>query len=332
MFRFEHPSFFWWAAAVVLMAGILFWRQRRHQAKWKSWGSMKSNARVVAQFGRLSRWKWLPLPIAVMMLLAMANPQWGYRSVAVQQTSADIYLLLDISSSMLAQDVAPSRLERARRLALDISDAFRTDQVGLIVFAGNAYIQSPLTTDWHAIQLFLNAVHPDQAGTQGTSIGEAIRLAIQPKQGSTRPEGGALIVITDGEDHDSDAPDAVSEAALAGWATYIIGVGTAQGASIPVVIDGVPDVKRDESGQPVHTALNRDLMESLAEKGKGTYYDLQEEPRIIEALKQNLAELERVQTEKRSFSEHKSYFQLFLLPAVLLLVLQAGVHYRKDVI
>jgi len=238
---------------------------------------------------------------------------------------------MDISNSMLAEDIAPSRLERARRIALDLSNAFRSDRVGLILFAGNAYIQSPLTTDWHAIQLFLNAAHPDQAGTQGTAIGEAVRLILKPKGGDAAGQG-AIIILTDGEDHDSDAPDAVEEAAEAGWMTYIIGVGTETGATIPMAIDGQKDVKRDEAGQPVQTALNRPLMMELAQKGKGRYFDATVGESIVDDLKQELAGLERSQMEKRSFTEHRSYFQWFLLPAMLLLLVLAGVNYKFDVI
>ncbi len=151
----------------------------------------------------------------------------------MQNKSAEIYLVLDISNSMLAEDVAPNRLEKAKKLAMDISTAFKTDKVGLILFAGNAYIQSPLTTDWHAIQLYLNAANPDQAGTQGTAIGEAIRLAIKSKKEKEDSGEGAIIILTDGEDHDSDAPTAIEEAGKEGWETYIIGVGTAEGGAHP---------------------------------------------------------------------------------------------------
>ncbi len=145
--------------------------------------------------------------VCYLLTIAAANPQWGYRSVAVESKTADMYLVMDISNSMLAEDIAPSRLERARRIALDLSTAFKSDRVGLILFAGNAYIQSPLTTDWHAIQLFLNAAHPDQAGTQGTAIGEALRLILAAKSEGDAAGQGAIIVLTDGEDHDSDAPE-----------------------------------------------------------------------------------------------------------------------------
>lgn len=268
----------------------------------------------------------------VLLSIAAVNPQWGFKTESVENKTADIYVCLDISNSMLAEDIAPNRLERARRFALELSSAFKTDRIGLIVFAGNAYIQSPLTSDWHAIELYLNAAHPDQAGTQGTAIGEAIRLVLKSGKNDEQPGEGAIIMITDGEDHDSDAPLAIEESVTKGWSTYVVGVGTEEGATIPIMISGNKDVKRDETGQPVKTKLNRQLMTDLASKGNGKYYDLNDIQQIITDLKSELTKLERGHLEKRSFSEHRSYFQWFLLPAILLILAYAGVNYKHEVI
>lgn len=331
MFRFEHPEFFWSAVLPLMVIAAYFIRRNLSHKAWSTWGTESSNQKLEAH-RKKPRWLWTGLLATIFLCLASVNPQWGFRSVAVENKSADIYLLMDISNSMLAEDIAPSRLERARRFALDLSTAFRSDKVGLILFAGNAYMQSPLTTDWHAIQLFINAANPDQAGTQGTAIGNAVRLAMKPRNEEEPGGQGAMIIITDGEDHDSDAPNAIEEASDAGWITYLVGVGTETGATIPTAIDGRKDVKRDDSGQPVRTALNRSLMTDLAQKGKGKYYDLTEGASIIENLKRELAGLERNQLEKRSFSEHKSYFQWFLFPALVFIFILAGVNYKYDVI
>lgn len=331
MFRFEHPGFFWLAGVVASIVVFYYLRYFLARKDWARWGSEASNLKVSAGRQMKPRWMWAGLMSIMLLTIAATNPQWGFRSVPVESKSADIYLVLDISNSMLAEDIAPSRLERARRIALDLSTTFRTERVGLILFAGNAYIQSPLTTDWHAIQLFLNAANPDQAGTQGTSIGEAVRLILKSKSGESTT-GGAIIVLTDGEDHDTDAPAAIEAAAEAGWITYVIGLGSDAGATIPVMINGQKDVKRDENGQPVHTVLNRALMTELAAKGKGRFFDAANGSQIPEELEKELAGLERGQMEKRSFTEHKSYFQWFLLPAILLLGWMAAVNFKFDVI
>lgn len=321
----------WFLLLPFAAVGLYLLRRGLSQRDWKQWGSAVSVQKVTSRIAQRPRW-WVAGFVALVLLgIAAANPQWGFRSVAVQTKFADIYLVLDISSSMLAEDVPPSRLERARRIALDLSSTFKSDRVGLILFAGNAYVQSPLTTDWHAIQLFLNSANPDQAGTQGTAIGEAIRLILKPKSGEGAGQG-AIIILTDGEDHDSDATAAVADAAEAGWTTYVIGVGTEEGATIPMAIDGQKDVKRDETGQPVRTALNRSLMAELAQKGNGKYFDASSGNTLAEALNNELAGLERNQMEKRSFSEHKSYFQWFLLPAVCILIYLTVINHKFDVI
>jgi len=331
MFRFEHPEFFWLGIFPVLIIAGFFLTTFLRNKSWSGWGTAGSNEKVMSKLKSKPSFLWVGGLAAILLSIAAVNPQWGFKTESIENKTADIYLCLDISNSMLAEDVAPNRLERARRFALDLVSRFKTDRIGMIVFAGNAYIQSPLTSDWHAIELYLNAAHPSQAGTQGTAIGEAIRLAT--KSGNKDDQtGGAIIIITDGEDHDSDAPLAVQESAALGWATYLVGVGTEQGGTIPVMINGNKDVKRDETGQPVVSKLNRELMTQLAGNGNGKYYDLNDVPTIIEDLKSELVKLERSHLEKRSFSEHKSYFQWFLLPALLLVLVLVTVNYKIEVI
>jgi Ca-activated chloride channel homolog len=332
MFRFQHPEFFWLGILPVLIIAGFFLSTWFRGKSWSRWGSSVSNEKVLGKLKNKPSLLWFGGLAVILLSISALNPQWGYKTETVENKTADIYLCLDISNSMLAEDVAPDRLERARRFALDLSSAFKTDRIGLIVFAGNAYVQSPLTSDWHAIELYLNAAHPDQAGTQGTAIGEAIRLVTKSGNNTEQPGEGAIIIITDGEDHDSDAPLAIQESVAKGWSTYVVGVGTEDGGTIPIMINGNKDVKRDETGQPVKTKLNRQLMTDLASNGNGKYYDLNDIPGIINDLKSELTKLERGHLEKRSFSDHKSYFQWFLLPALLMILIYASVNYKHEVI
>lgn len=334
MFRFEHPAFFWSVILVVAAFtafGLGRWWRNRDKLIW---ASNQSYQRISAgsRRGRVLAPLFILTAMACLVLAAV-NPQWGFRSVTVEDTSADIYIMLDISTSMLAEDVPPSRLERAKRFAIDFAHAFSADKIGLIFFAGSAYLQSPLTTDRAAIQLFLNAAHPDQAGTQGTAIGDAIRLAIKPTANEeTAVTGGALVLITDGEDHDSDAIAAMEEAKAAGWTAWVIGAGTTTGAEIPITIQGMRDSKRDENGLPVKTALNRQLLEDLARAGNGRYYDLSNPGQVLAQLQEDMHDLVRTIREKRTFSEHKSYFQWFLLPAIILLLAMPAMYYKREVV
>jgi Ca-activated chloride channel family protein len=331
MFRFEHPELIWLLALPVAYVVLFLLRRHWERKSWAAWGTDLSNTKTLQVIPK-PRYRWLIIVGTTLLCLAALNPQWGYKTVSLETKSAALYILLDISNSMLAEDVAPNRLERAKRLALDISNEFNTDKIGLIVFAGNAYMQSPLTTDWNAIQLYLNAAHPDQAGTQGTAIGEAVKLALHSGSDGENTVPGALIILTDGEDHDGFAPEAIEDATQAGWATYIIGIGTETGSTIPEIIDGVRDTKRDENGQPVVTRLNEPLMQELAQKGNGRYFNLGDEAGIMDELTTSFASLERTQKEKRSFSEHRSFYQWLLLPGIMLLLLSSLINFKFDVI
>jgi len=333
MFRFEHPEFFWLIIISMVMIGALFFRKNALQKHLAQWGSLNTVRRLTENLKDNSRLIWLSVIGLLLLNLAAVNPQWGTKTRSIEGKTADLYMLLDISNSMLAEDIAPNRLERAKRLALDISNTFKSDRVGLILFAGNAYMQSPLTTDWHAIQLYLNAANPDQAGTQGTEIGKAIRLAANAEKEADDDTGqGALVIITDGEDHDSDAVTAMKDAATKGWTSYVIGVGTEAGSTIPMQAGRERDVKRDETGQPVVTKLNRALLMDLAQQGNGMYFDIAEGNAIIQNLKNEFAKLERSHMEKRSFSEHKSYYQWFLMAGLIIIMLIPTIRYKNDVI
>lgn len=330
MFRFEHPEFLWLATLAPVLLILYVLRRYLLSKDWKAWNG-QPNVGQANHFLVRPRHLWLGLPAVLLLAVASANPQWGYRTVTVENQSADLYILLDISNSMLAEDVAPNRLDRAKQLAIELVERFSQDRIGLIVFAGHAYMQSPLTTDKHAIQLFINAASPDQAGTQGTAIGEGLRLLMKPKT-QEQASGGAIIIFTDGEDHDSEAQSLAEEAAKAGWVTYVLGIGTTEGATIPMRYDGNSDVKRDQNGQPVITALNGELMAELATAGQGKYFEVASEKDVIQSLAEELEGLERTQNARRSFSEYNSYYQWFLLPALLLLCLLTLLNPKFEVI
>jgi len=332
MFRFEHPEFFWLLIISLVMIGALFLRKKLWHKDLSLWGTKNTVRRIDERLNDKSQLTWLAIAAILLLNLAAVNPQWGFKTKSIEGKTADIYILLDISNSMLADDIAPNRLERAKRLALDIAKTFRSDRIGLVVFAGNAYMQSPLTTDWNAIQLYLNSAHPDQAGTQGTEIGKAVRLAANAATEEETASQGAMIIITDGEDHDSDALNAIRDATSKGWSAYLIGVGTEQGSRIPIKVNQGIDFKRDETGQPVISKLNRPLMMNLAQQGNGKYFDITEGTAIIENLKNELVKLERSRQEKRSFSEHKSYYQWMLIAALIILLLIPTIRYKHDVI
>lgn len=264
-----------------------------------------------------------------LLVVAWANPQRGTKRSKVTKKAADIMVALDISNSMLATDIAPSRLERARTFALDLVRELRSERIGTIVFAGNAYLQMPLTTDYTAAALFLRSANPDQAPTQGTAIAEAIDLAERtfPQADKTHK---VLVVLSDGEDHDSEAISRAADAADNGLLVFTIGVGTPEGAPIPQNYDGIVDFKRDEKGQTVKTQLNEKMLKEVAEAGEGEYFNIANTRGIIEALKNRIDKVEKRELETRAFNEFESYFQWFVLAALAILVAEFMLPYRKS--
>lgn len=328
MFRFEHPEYLWALLGVPLIWIAVAGFARLRATDWERWGTPESNARLAGFRLRRGNARLAGL-LAVLFVFTLANPQWGTQSTAVTTSSSDVFILLDISSSMLAEDIPPSRMERARQLALRLAQSFRTERVGLVFFAGNAYLQSPLTTDGQAIRLFLQAADPAQAGTQGTAIGEAIRLVLKDKK-SGEPSGGMMILLTDGEDHDEDAVDAARKAADAGWVTEVVGIGTLAGGTIPVFSQDGRGVKRDADGQPVRTRLHPDLLQELAAAGGGDYFDLTRSNDVPAELRSVLDTLDRHQATRKVYSDHRSLYGWLLLPGLLALLVMVARHPYSD--
>lgn len=318
MIRFEQPLYLWGFFLVPMVWLARNWFLRQGSGRWARWSRIPRDplAPAGAAFGQKA---WLALALCLIPLV-LANPQWGSRTTTQKVRSTDIQVLLDISASMLAEDVPPSRLERARQLTLQMTEGLRTERIGLVFFAGNAYVQSPLTTDWQAIRLFLQAADPSQAGTQGTAIGEAVRLVLRKNEADS-VQGGIILLVTDGEDHDEDAVDAVTEAADAGWVTHVVGVGTAEGGPIPVMTQRGREVKRDESGQPVTTRMNEDLLRSIARAGGGDYLTVGDDEAVIRQIRMAVDAFGQRRSTQRVFTEKGSYYAVALLPLILVILI-----------
>ncbi len=323
MFRFENQEYLWFLLgsiplAILLMLGL----------KWYLGQSVKvgeaSLLETLTNDNPLPSKKWihvLSLIIFICLIVAWANPQWGAKRQKVTAKSADIFIALDISTSMYCQDVAPSRLDQAKRFALQLTDQLRGERIGLILFAGNAYLQMPLTADYAAAEIFIQSASPELAGTQGTTIGDAIRKA---QDGFTRDDKyhRVMVIITDGEDHDADALEMAKLAHQEGMIIFTVGVGTANGSFIPIVARGTEDWKRDEQGQPVRTKLNETLLQAVAQAGGGDYFYLINSNNILQEIDQKVDALEKREFEERSFTEYESYFQIFLALGILGIILQ----------
>lgn len=323
MFRFEHSEYLLSFICIPILIGLYvlyyFWSKR-------DVGRLSEAAlfeKLAPQLSWLRRnLKFFLLLLALSFIcLSWANPQWGNKKEKVKAQSSDIFIALDISQSMMSQDISPNRLERAKRLTQNIIQSLRGNRVGLIFFAGSAYLQMPLSSDHAAAELFVQSANTDQAGTQGTAITEAIDLASRAFEEGEQHQR-ALVIITDGEDHDGAAIEKVRQAREKGLIVFSIGVGTEEGGFIPFMERGREQFKRDGSGQPVKTRLNIQLLKDLANAGDGNYYLIQEGTKIVSDLKLELERIEKMEVEQKSFSDYASYFQYFLGIGIFFLVIE----------
>lgn len=301
------------------MYGVFLWRKRRIAKV----GDPVLVARLMPESS--VRRTWLKNILVLLGLLflffAASNPQWGTKKEKVLAQSADIFIAFDISQSMMAQDISPSRLERAKRFTEKLIQNLKGDRVGLIYFAGDAYLQMPLTNDYAAAELFVKSANPSLAGTQGTAIDEAIDLAMRAYEDDVKHQR-ALIIISDGEDHDEEAIAMAKEGAEEGLVIYTIGVGTETGAYIPFMNRGRTEFKKDESGAPVMSRLNIPNLQEIARNGGGEFYLVNQGEDGIKDLKERLNRLQKREVEQKSFSEYNSYFQWFLGIGFILLLLE----------
>ncbi len=332
-FRFENTDYLY-ALLLLPIFMLLFWLiQRARKNAFDKFGNSTLLSQLMPAYSKYKHMaKFVLLLFGLSFLIVgWANPQWGSKKEKVKRKSVDIFIALDISQSMMAEDIRPNRMERARRFSQSLVEKLKGDRLGIILFAGNAYMQMPLTTDYAAAQLFLRSANPNQAPAQGTAISEAIDLAEQSFEEENK-QHKAIIIISDGETHDEDALDRAKEAAENGLLIYSIGVGTPSGGFIPTVIGGRSDYKRDKTGNPVKTSLNEAMMQDLANAGGGAYFNLagNEVDAVATALRTSVDKLEKREFEARVFNEYESYFQYFIGMAILFLIAEFVLSYREN--
>ena len=330
MFRFEHPNFIYLLLAVPSLALVLglyrWWRQRAI----RKLGNPVLIYRLLDGASEARFWlknNLLSLSLAL-LAVAWANPQRGAQPRQVSVRSANVLLALDVSNSMLVEDVAPNRIELAKAFALKLVQRLPKERIGLIFFAGDAYMQTPLTEDKNFTSATLRDASPEYVTAQGTAIPLAIELATRAFGAE---EGGkALIIITDGENHDADAVEAARRARKAGVQVYMVGAGTEQGGPVPDPSLGGGDYKRDAEGEVGPSRLNAALLDDVSEAGGGAAFRVQQGESAIRALSAEIERLERREAEVRSYETFASYYQWILFPALLLLALDSWIGWRKS--
>ena len=322
MFRFENISDLYLIAIIPILVLIYFWSVKKLNRRKEKFGQVNLVDKLLSgSNSHQNRRSFILYMIGfIFLVLALVNPQWGFKKEKVKVENSDIFIALDISSSMNATDISPTRLEKAKRFVESLIASRRGDQLGLILFAGNAYLQMPLTSDYAAASLFVKSANTDMAGTHGTAIGEAVDLAMRSIKDSEKAQR-ALIIITDGEDHDEEALSKVSSAVADGWNVFTVGVGTEEGGFVPVISEGREEFKTDEEGNPVTSRINVDLLKKIAAEGNGVSYLLENNNDIIDDMNVQLEKLQKRAVEIKSFSEYRSFYQYFLAVALFVFLL-----------
>ena len=320
MFRFEDPIYLYLLALIPILVLIHFLMLRRQKMQLRKFGDLELVRQLmpnVSRFRPLVKF-WLLLGALALLIVVLARPQFGNKISHEKRTGIETIICMDISNSMLAEDVTPSRLDRAKMMVENLVDHFTNDKIGLIVFAGDAFVQLPITSDYVSAKMFLSSITPAMISTQGTDIAAAINMA---SHSFTQEEniGKAIIVITDGEDHEGGALEAAKEAKEKGMNTYVLGVGSPNGAPIPV---GNGDYMKDNTGQTVMSALNEQMCRQLADAGSGAYIHVENNSNAQEQLDNELDKLSKKETSSTIYSDFDEQFQAVAIIVLLLLILE----------
>ena len=272
----------------------------------------------------------LLLGALALLVVGLVNPKMGTKLETVKREGVDIVFAVDVSKSMLAEDIAPNRLEKAKRLVSEIINELASDRVGIIAYAAQAYPQLPITTDYGAAKMFLQSMNTDMLSSQGTAIGQAIDLAatyFDDEEQTNR----VLFIVSDGEDHsEGGMQEAVEKATEQGIRIYTIGVGSTKGAPIPIKRNGVLEsLKKDAQGEVVITRLNEEVLSEIASEGNGEYIDGSNTADAVAFISETLQQMDKMEFEAKQFAEFKDQFQWFLGGALLLLFLDIFVLERK---
>ncbi|WP_299799023.1 VWA domain-containing protein [uncultured Maribacter sp.] len=265
-----------------------------------------------------------------LMIIGLVNPKIGTKLETVKREGVDIVFAVDVSKSMLAEDIAPNRLEKAKRLVSEIINQLASDRIGIIAYAGQAYPQLPITTDYGAAKMFLQGMNTDMLTSQGTAIDQAIELATTYYDDAEQTNR-VLFIISDGEDHSEGSTlDAVEDAVDEGIIIYTIGVGKEKGAPIPIKRNGILEsLKKDSQGETVITRLNESVLVDIANEGDGQYIDGSNTDEAVEFIKEELLKMDKKEFEAKQFAEYKDQFQWFIGGALLLLFLDIFILDRK---
>lgn len=328
MFRFDNPTYLWLLLLIPLLAMIYLYSLRQSKRRLKRFGSLKlmhQLSPMASPRRKLVKFVLAEL-ILTLLILIVARPQIGNKIANnTSREGIEVIMALDISNSMLATDVVPSRLDKSKLMVEGLMNKFTKNKLGLIVFAGDAFVQLPITSDYVSAKMFLDNINPSLIGTQGTDIGKAINLAMHSFTPNTQT-GKAIVVITDGEDNEGGAEAMAKQAQEKGIKVFILGIGSTQGTTIPM-LNG--EDLRDANGNIVKTHLNEEMCKKIADAGHGVYIHVDNSSVADALLEKELGKLQKGEINNVVYSDYDEQFQAFALLAVLLLIIDFFILERK---
>jgi Ca-activated chloride channel family protein len=332
MFRFANPEYLNLLYLIPLFVFVFWYLGRNRKKILQVFADKDLHKTLFPSDSNLKRWsKFVVILLALTCLVfAAANPQVGTKLQEVKQTGIDVFILLDVSNSMMAEDIKPSRLEKAKYQISNLINKLRGDRIGLIIFAGQAYIQIPLTTDYSAANLFLSAVDVNSVPSQGTAIASAIKLATASFDSLATDK--VIISITDGEDHEGDVIYAVEDATSKGIKLYTIGLGSPGGVPIPMYNRNgqLVGFKKDQAGNTVLTKLDEQTLKEIAISGNGKYFRGSNYEDYLDQIYSELSELEQAEFGVKKVTDYEDRFYYFLIPAIILLILEFFISDKKS--
>lgn len=331
MYQLEEDFWFWLLLLVIGMLMMFIWTmiwKKKTKNKFASENLLKILSPEQSVFK--STFKHIILSLAIIsLIIALVNPKIGTKLETVKREGVDVVFAIDVSKSMLAEDIAPNRLEKAKQLTSQIIKNLVSDRVGIIAYAGKAFPQLPITTDYASARMFLQNMNTDMLSSQGTAIDEAIQLS-RTYYDDEEQTNRVLIIISDGEDHNNLSKDVAEAAAEEGIKIYAIGVGTKKGGPIPIKRNGIVlKYKKDSDENVVITKLNSKTLIEISEIGNGVYIDGKNTAEVTEKTTSILSNLDKKEFEAKEFSEYKDQFQWFLGIALLFIILDVFLLERK---
>jgi len=332
MIRFAHTEFLWALALVPAAIALYLFVARWKRKAIASLGDRQVVNQMMPEvsFSRPLLKFILFIVAYAMLIVALADPQIGSKMEDVKRKGSDLMILLDVSNSMLSHDLAPSRLGSAKRAIAQMIDNLHDDRIGIIVFAGQAYVQLPITTDYSAAKLFLNTINTNMVPVQGTAIGAAIDLGMQSfdfKDGTSK----AMIIITDGENHEDDAVAATKAARDKDVVVSVIGEGSEEGSPIPILVNGKENgFHTDSLGKTVISKLDENMCKEIAEAGDGVYVRATNANSGLSIVLDQVGKMQKKQYESKTFKDYEDRFQIFIALALILLLVEFFISNRKN--